>query len=97
MNPGSNDAAEKECCCVHKTTSHDDSECYAEGASRLSQNGNAHIASSGAALSASSPLANDDETLSLNFVNNFDKGFVFSGLVAGSGGRVFIPTSTGSP
>ena len=86
MNPGSNDAAEKECCCVHKTTSHDDSECYAPGAPRPSENDNAHIASSAAVLSASSPPANDDEKLSLNFDDDFDKRFAFSWLVAGSSG-----------
>ena len=90
MKSGSKDAAEQKLCCVHKTTSHDDAECYAQGASRPSENDNAHIASSAAVLSASSPPTNDDEKPSLNF-DDFDKGLAFSGLVAGSDVRGFHP------
>ena len=55
------------------------------------RNDNAHIASSAAVLSASSPPANDDEKPSLNFDDDCDKEFAFSGLVAGSDGRGFHP------
>ena len=93
VKKGSNDTAEQKWCSVHKTTSHDD----AHGAPRPSENDNAHIASYAAVLSASSPPANDDEKPSLNFDDDLDKGFAFSGLAAGSDVGVFTPTSTVSP
>ena len=37
--------------------------------------------------SARSSSANDDEKPTLKIDDDFDKGFAFSGLVAGSGGR----------
>ena len=84
IEKGSKDTAvQKKWCSVYKTTSHDDAECNAQGALRPSENDNTHIASSAAVLSASSPPANDDEKPSLNFDDEVDKGFAFSGLVAG--------------
>ena len=96
VKKGSKDTAEQKKCSVNKTTSHDDAECNAQGAPRPSENDSAHIASSAALLSASSPPANDDEKPSLNF-HDFDKGFAFSGLVAGSDVGVFTQMSTASP
>ena len=40
----SNYTAEQKRCYVHKTTSHDDAECYRQGAPRPPENDNAHIA-----------------------------------------------------
>ena len=91
MEAGSKDAAEQKWCFAHKTTSYDDTECYAQGSPRPSENDNAHIASSAAVLSVSSPPANNDEKLSFNLDDDFDKGFAFSGLVAGNGRRAIPP------
>ena len=44
VKKGSNDTAEQKWCSVHKTTSHDDAECYRQGAPRPPENDNAHIA-----------------------------------------------------
>ena len=56
----SNVGAEHKWCSVHKTTSHDDRECYKQGAPRPSQIGHAHTAS---AAQVSSTHPNDDEKL----------------------------------
>ena len=90
VKKGSKDTAEQKWCSIHKTTSHD-AECIMQGAPRPSENDNAHIASSAAVLSASSSPASDDEKPSLNFDDDFDKGFAFPELVAGSDGKDFHP------
>ena len=75
-------------CCIP----HDDAESYAPGAPRPSRNDDDHIASSASVLSASSTPADDDEKPTLNFDDDFDKGFEFSGLVmAGDDARGFHP------
>ena len=89
---GSKDTAEQRWCSLHKTTTYDDAECYAQGAPRPSQNDGAHIATS-AALGATKPPANDDDKPSLNFDDDFDKGFEFIGLLSDNGERGFHPNS----
>ena len=61
-------------CSVHRTTSHNDEECYEQGAPRP-ERGGAHLAST--TLSAGSPPVIDDD--------DFDQGFAFS--ATGSGTR----------
>ena len=85
----SNVGAEHAWFSVHKTASHDDTECYKEGAPRPPQGGRAHTAS---AVEDASTRPNDDEKPSLNFDNGFEEGFVFTGLLAGSGNRGFHPS-----
>ena len=86
----SNVGAEHKWCSVHKTASHDDTECYEQGAPRPPQSGRAHTAS---AIQDASTRPNDDEMPSLNFDDGFEEGFAFTGLLAGSGNRGFHPKS----
>ena len=83
----SNVGAEHKWCCVHKITSHDDTESYKHGAPRPPQSGRAHTAS--AVQVASTRPSNDDEKPSLNFDDDFEEGFTSTGLLAGSGNRGF--------
>ena len=87
----SNDTADRKWCSVHKTTSHSDEECCKQGVPSPPQSGRAHIAS--VVLGASTRPAKVVEKPSLNFNGDFDEGFAFTGLLAGSGN---IPTTTGS-
>ena len=84
----SNVGAEHKWCSVHKITSHDDTECYKQGAPRPPQGGRAHTTS---AVQGASTRPNDDEKPSLNFDDGFEEGFAFTGLLAGSGNRGFHP------
>ena len=85
--------AEHKWCYVHKTTSHDYTECYKQGAPRPPQSGRAHTAS---AVQSASTRPNDDEKPSLSFDGCFEEGFALTGLLAGSGNRGFHPNSDGS-
>ena len=88
----SNVGAEYKWWSVHKTTSHDDQECYSQGAPRSPQSGRAHTAS--AVQGTNSRPSNDNEKPSLNFDDNVDEEFAFTGLRAGgSGKRGFHPNS----
>ena len=78
--------AELKWCSVHKTASHDDTECYKQGAPRPLQSGRAHTDS---AVQGASKRPNDDEKPFLNFDDGFEEGFAFTGLLAGSGNRGF--------
>ena len=72
-------------CSSHKSTSHGEADCYAQGAPRPSQNCGAHIA---VVPSASSRPADDDEKKPpLNFDDAVLEAFAYTGLVAGTGGR----------
>ena len=84
---GSKGASGQKWCSVHKTTSHSDEGCYAQGAQRPEHKG-AHLAT--AVLSAGSPPVNDDENPSLNFDDDFDKGFAFSGLTTRNDGGITV-------
>ena len=86
-----NVGAEHKWCSVHKTTSHDDAECYKQGAPRPSQSGLADCAS--AVQGASTRPSNGDEKPSLNFHIDFEEGFASTGLLTGSGNRSFHPNS----
>ena len=72
--------------CVHKPASHDDTECYKQGAPRQPQSRRAHNTS--AVRGASTRLV-DVEKPSLNFDDGFEEMFAFTGLLAGSGNRDF--------
>ena len=83
---GSKGAAGQKWCSVHKTTTNSDNMCCAQGA-RRSKCGGANLAS--AVPSASSPPTNnDDDAPSLNFDDDFDKGFTCSVLTTASDGRI---------
>ena len=60
------------------------------------RDGNAHVASSAAVLSVSSPPGNDHEQPSLDVDNDFYKGFAFPRLLTGNVERSFHPTPVGS-
>ena len=87
-------------CSVH-TASHDDTECYKQGAPRPPQSERAHTAS---AVQDVSTRPNDDEMSSINFDDGFEEGFAFAELIAATGvftpvvaaTGVFAPTATGS-
>lgn len=88
---GSKDTTEQKWCSLHKTTTHDDAERYAQGAPRgrrwPSQNDGAHLTVS-VVLCASTPLADDNnQKLGFNFDGDFDKGLSFTGLLASNGER----------
>ena len=89
----SNVGAEHKWCSVHKTASHDDTECYKQGAPRPPQSGRAHTAS---AVQGASTRPNDVKKPSLNFDDGFEEGFAFTGLLAGSGNRGFHPNGSGN-
>ena len=88
-----NVGAEHKWCYVHKTASHDDTECYKQGAPRPPQSGRAHTAS---AVQGASTRPNDDEKPSPNFDDGFEEGFAFAGLLAGNGNRGFHPNGSGN-
>ena len=78
---------------MHKTASHDDTECYKQGAPRPPQSGRAHTAP---AVQGASTRPNDDQKPSLKFDDCFEYGFAFTGLLPGSGKRVFHPNGSGN-
>ena len=84
----SNVGAEHKWCSVHKTASHDDTECYKQGAPRPPQSGRPYTA---CAVQDASTRPNDDEMPSFNFDDGFEEGFAFTGLLADSGNRGFHP------
>ena len=84
----SNVRAEHKWCSVHKPASHDDTECYKQGAPRPPQSRRAHTSS---AVQDPSTRPKEDEMPSLNFDDGFEGGFAFTGLLAGSGNRGFYP------
>lgn len=59
-------------CSVHKSTTHDDVDCYQQGAPRP-QKGSAFTTTM---FSAHTFLADDDEKPVFNFNDNFDDGFL---------------------
>ena len=83
-----NVGAEHKWCSALKTTSHDDTESFKQGAPRPPQSGCDDTAS---AIQGASTRPNDDEKSSLNFDIGFEEGFAFTGLRAGGGQRVFRP------
>ena len=71
-----NVGAEQKWCSIHKTASHDDTECYKQGLPRPPQSGRAHTAS---AVQGTSTRPNDDEKPSHNFDDCFEEGFALTG------------------
>ena len=89
----SNVGAEHKWCSVHRTASHDDTECYKQGAPRPPQSGRAHAAY---AIRGASTRPNDYEKPSYNFADGFEEGFALSGLLAGSSNFFPQKIATGS-
>ena len=69
---GSGGSVGQNWCTVHKTTTHNDAECYAQGAPR-SQTNSTHTA---AVVGALTPTDADNKPVT-NFDDGFDKGFAF--------------------
>ena len=67
----SNVGAEHKWCSVHKTTSHDDTACYKQGAPRPPQSGRAHTAS---AVQGASTRPTDDEKTAPQIRRSFRRG-----------------------
>lgn len=69
---GSGGSAGQKWCTVHRTTTHNDAECYAQGAPR-SQTSSTHTA---AVVGAQTRTDTDNKPV-VNFDDDFDKGFAF--------------------
>ena len=82
----SNVGAEHKWCSVHKTTSHDNTECYKQRAPCPPQSGRAYTVS---AAQGASTRPNEDEKPSLDLGDSFEERLTFTGLLAGSGNRGF--------
>ncbi|CAM9499401.1 unnamed protein product [Laminaria digitata] len=74
-------------CSVHKSTTHNDTECYQQGARR--PQGNAFTT---AVLDTHTSLADDGEKSAFNVNDDFDGGFLW---MASTKGRVSLPNSCG--
>ena len=85
----SKDRADQKWCSVHKATSHSVEEYYTQGAPHPPQSGHAHIVF--AVLGTRTRPADDDEKPTLNFNDDFNDGFAFTGLLLGSGQKGVFP------
>ena len=70
---GSRGSAGQKWCAVHRTTTHNDTECYAQGAPR-SQTSSTHTAAVGSAQNRS--IDTDNKPV-VQFDDDFDRGFAF--------------------
>ena len=86
--------AEHKWCSVHKPISHDDTECYKQGAPRPPHSGRAHHCPCCTRREHTRP--NNDRNPSINFDDGFKQEFAFTGLLVGSGNRGFQPNGSGT-